>query len=99
MGLLREAAIAWLNLQDKSYVMLLGHKKTSAHVQLIFTPSHFFHLAGMQKLKKGTVFSDIFGISYEEAQKACWKKQFPVFLSDGTLDDVLIENIYERRYW
>lgn len=49
MGLLYSAAVAWSNLYNKKYDMLLGRKgKWSSSFSLDFCPEDFPHLAGMQ---------------------------------------------------
>ncbi len=83
MGLLNDAAIAWTNLYDKEYRLLLGMKGTwSRSISLNFLPEHFYHLAGFQYA------NDIdFGVRPSELRKIT----LPQKIMDGTIDGSLIE--------
>ena len=86
MGLLRDAAAAWYNLHHKSYSILMGHKKDSIRLLLIFRPEDFPHLAGMQYTE------DIdFGMRRDELRG----KKLLRWLLNDTLDDSLIEKARE----
>lgn len=52
MSLLFDAAVAWENLRDTEYYLLLGRKGKAAVLPCLkFLPEHFPHLAGLQYAK------------------------------------------------
>ena len=51
MGLLEDAALAWSQMYNREYYLLLGRTGKSEEFTLTFQPSMFSHLAGFQYLK------------------------------------------------
>ena len=82
MGLLFDAAVAWVNLYDTTYDFLLGRKGTwSSSFRLSFLPEDFPHLAGMQYA------TDIdFGLNRAEIRSG----KFIERILSGEIDDELI---------
>lgn len=87
MGLLRDAAIAWNNLQNTTYELLLGWKgKQSYSFVLTFCSEDFPHIAGMQYT------TDIdFGLNRAEVRSS--KLIFKILR--GEIDDSQIEKSTE----
>ena len=58
-----QAANAYKNLLDIEYQILLGKKKKTISLDIVFEEMHFFHLAGFQYLK------DLSGVFFESRDK------------------------------
>ncbi len=85
MDKLKKAAIAFGNLFNKSYEILIGKKGKEVFIPLYFSPIDFHHLMGLGKLKdlriatmpREKVFSDIIQdkITYEDISKSLYFHQ------------------------
>ena len=51
LALLESAINSYERLISSKYQIHLGHKNKIEYVQLVFLPSGFYHLAGINKLK------------------------------------------------
>lgn len=70
MGLLFDAALAWDELCEISYIIELGHRGNQYTIDLIFEPGDLPHLAGMQYAKDvdfGLRRSEYYGINLIKA--------------------------------
>ena len=50
MDILKECAVKFCALLDKSYFIIAGHKGKKIEIDLRFQEDHFFHLVGLHKL-------------------------------------------------
>lgn len=90
MGLLLDAAIAWNNLHDTTYELLLGRKsKCDPMVTLSFMPEDFSHLAGIQ-------YADDVDFSLSRAE--LHGKKFMDKLLRREVDDWIIEKAAEWEH-
>lgn len=82
MGKLFDAAVAWNNLLDTNYDLLLGRKGKAASLRLDFQPEDFPHMAGIQYA------DDVdFGLRKAEIHSA----KFLTKILHNEIDDTTIE--------
>lgn len=70
LALLESAINSYEGLISSKYQIYLGHKNKIEYLQLIFLPSGFYHLAGINKLKDISHIKNIKKASYREIKSS-----------------------------
>ena len=69
MELLEKAVLSYRDLTQLKFLLLLAHKNKTFYVELIYLPSAFVHVAGINKLKDLYIFCDSSASIYRQLIK------------------------------